>query len=135
MRNPGARIRTLRTEKEISLPTLAASAGLSKGLLSKLENNKDSNPSLGTLYKIAEALDVTLADILETEQAQLKRIVPDEQPSWQKGLISYLRAHDKEPDQDILNAIYVLRHRKGAKTADLESWKFLYLSIEKSFGK
>ena len=133
MRNPGERIRTLRTEKNLSLPARADRAGLSKGLISKLENNEDSNPSLSTLYKIAEALGVTVADILETEQAQLKRIIPEEQPTWQKGLIAYLNSQGKEPDPDILNAMYVLRNRKATQTEDLESWKFLYRSIENSF--
>lgn len=133
MRNPGDKIRTLRTEKNISLPALAERAQLSKGLISKLENNEDSNPSLATLYKIAEALDVTLADILETEQAQLARFIPDVQPAWQKDLIAYLKSQGKEPDPDILNAMYVLRNRKAAKVADIEGWKFLYLSIENSF--
>ena len=117
----------------MTLPTLADRSGLSKGLLSKLENEEDSNPSLSTLYKIAEGLEVTLADILETEQAQIQRIVPVESPEWQKGLISYLSSQGKEPDQAILNAMYVLRHRKGAKSVDLEHWKFIYLSIENSF--
>lgn len=73
MRNLGERIRTLRTEQSMSLPTLAERSGLSKGLLSKLENNEESNPSLDTLYKIVSALKVTLGDILETETAQLKK--------------------------------------------------------------
>ena len=133
MRNPGPRIRSLRTEKGMTLPELADCSGLSKGLLSKLENECDSNPSLSTLHKIAEALEVTLADILETERAQLKRIFPDEQPAWQQNLIAYLHGQDKVPDKDILSAMYLLRNRKGLKADDLEGWKFLYLSIEKSF--
>jgi transcriptional regulator with XRE-family HTH domain len=133
MRNPGERIRTLRTERNITLPALADRAGLSKGLISKLENNEDSNPSLSTLFKIAEALEITVADILETEQAQLKRIIPEEQPSWQKGLIEFLISQGKKPDPDILNALYVLRNRKADDTEDLERWKFLYRSIENSF--
>jgi len=133
MRNPGERIRTWRTEKNMTLPALADRAGLSKGLISKLENNEDSNPSLSTLYKIAEALDITVADILDTEQVQLKRIIPEEQPFWQKGLIEYLNSQNKQPDPDILNALYVLRNRKADESEDLERWKFLYRSIENSF--
>jgi len=76
---------------------------------------------------------MTVADILETEQAQLKRIIPEDQPSWQKGLLEYLRLQGKEPDPDILNAMYVLRNRKAAQAEDLEGWKFLYRSIENSF--
>jgi transcriptional regulator with XRE-family HTH domain len=133
MRNIGGRVRTLRTEKQITLPSLAKRTGLSKGLLSKLENDENSNPSLSTLYKIAEGLKVTLSEILETEQAQVRRMVPEEQPEWQKGLIRYLKGQGKEPDENILTALYLLRNRKAAKAKDLEQWKFLYLSIENSF--
>jgi transcriptional regulator with XRE-family HTH domain len=133
MRNPGERIRTLRTEKNVSLPALAERAELSKGLLSKLENNEDSNPSLTTLYKIAEALGVTVADLIESERAQLTRIVPEEQPDWQKGVVSYLKSKGRKPDPDIMNAMYVLRNRKAARKKDLEGWIFLYQSIENRF--
>lgn len=135
MRNLGERIRALRTEQGLTLPTLAEQSGLSKGLLSKLENNEESNPSLATLHKIVKALNATLSDVLETEKAQLKRFVPEKQPSWQRGLVAYLRDQGKELDQDILNAIYVLRNRKAAKSDDLEHWKFVYLSIENSLKK
>jgi transcriptional regulator with XRE-family HTH domain len=133
MKNIGGKIRTLRAERQITLPDLADKAKLSKGLLSKIENSEDSNPSLDTLFKIAEALDVTLSELLETEKVQLKRIVLSEPPAWQKGLISYLKGIGRVPDQNILHAMYVLRHRKAAKNADLESWKLLYLNIENSF--
>jgi len=133
MKNIGGKIRALRAEKQMTLPQLAEKANLSKGLISKIENAEESNPSLDTLYNIAEALDVSLATFLETEQAQLNRIIPHKPPHWQEGLISYLKENGKEPDQNILNAMYVLRNRKGAKSADLELWKFLYQSIEKSF--
>ncbi len=135
MRNIGGRIRSLRTERQITLPTLAERSGLSKGLISKLENEEASNPSLETLHKIAKALDVTLGDILETEQVQITRLVPEKGPEWQKGLIKYLASHGKKPDPDILNALYLLRNRKAAKDSNLEQWIFLYQSIEKSFAK
>jgi|ERR1035437_4688068 transcriptional regulator with XRE-family HTH domain len=135
MKNIGGTIKTLRQEKNITLPALAESAGLSKGLLSQIENSVDANPSLSTLYKIAEALDESLSTILETEQVQLKRIIPSEPPVWQKGLISRLNEKGKSPDQNILDALYLLRNRKGAKKNDLDDWIFLYSSIENSFKK
>jgi len=132
MRNLGERIRALRTEQGMTLPALADQAGVSKGILSKLENDKESNPSLDTLHKIAVALKATLSDLLETEKAQLLKIVPEKQPHWQKGLVAYLQSHKKNVDQDIFNAMYVLQNRKAVKHDDLEHWKFIYLSIESS---
>lgn len=133
MKNVGGTIRTLRQEKGITLPALAQKAQLSKGLLSKVETSSDANPSLDTLFKIAEALEVPLSLLLETEQVQLKRLVPDKPPAWQKELVTSLKQKGKQPDQDILNALYLLRNRKAAKNADVETWKFLYQSIENSF--
>jgi transcriptional regulator with XRE-family HTH domain len=133
MKNIGGKIRTLRLEKQITLPDLAESAHLSKGLISKIENAEDPNPSLDTLYKIAEALDVPLSAILETERVQMKRIVPDEPPEWQKEIMAWVKSNGKAPDENILNAMYVVNNRKGAKNADIDAWKFLYQSIEKSF--
>jgi transcriptional regulator with XRE-family HTH domain len=133
MANVGSRVRTLRTEKDMSLFDLAQRAKLSKGLLSKLENDESPNPSLETLYKIAEALDTSVAEILESEQVQLKRFLPSAQPAWLDQLVRFLKAEKKKPNEDILSAIYLLKHRKAVKKTDLEQAKFLYQSIENSF--
>ena len=135
MKNIGGTIKTLRQEKNITLPALADAAGLSKGSLSKIENSPDANPSISTLYKIAEALDEPLSTILETEKVQLKRVIPSEPPAWQKGLISRLAEKGRAPDPHILDALYLLRNRKGAKANDVDDWIFLYSSIENSFKK
>lgn len=127
----GARIRALRTAKEITLPDLAEKAGLSKGLLSKIETDENSNPSLSTLLKISEALETTVAEILGTEKIVVK--VPPKEPPEMHALADFLRKEGKEPDPDILGALAVLRHRKASKSASLEDWKFLYRSIENSF--
>lgn len=132
MENLGERIKSLRIEKGLTLSQLAKDAELSKGLLSKLENNENSNPSIDTLYKIAEALKITIADILETQKAQIKRIVPDKKPLWLKGLIKSI---GKNPDQSILDAMYVLQNRKSDLSDDPKHWEFIYKSIENSFRK
>ena len=133
MDHPGARIRALRTTKGITLPALADRAGLSKGLLWKIETDDSSNPSLSTLFKIAESLDTTLADILNTVRVVPKPPPPIEESDWTKELVGFLRSQGKEPAPDILNAIQLLRHRKAPKKRDLEHLKFLYTSIENSF--
>jgi len=65
----------------------------------------------------------------------VKRVIPEQQPDWQKGLIDFLKEQGKQADPDILNALYLLRNRKAGKTEGLERWKFLYQSIENSFKK
>lgn len=133
MAHVGARIRALRTEKEITLPALAELAGISKGLLFKIETDADSNPSISTLHKIAESLDVTISALLETTRVTVKPVAPDEGADWRKKLIAAFKAQGKEPDPTILNSLQLLRNRKAAKRDDLDHWKFLYASIENSF--
>lgn len=131
MAHIGATIRALRTKNDVTLPALAQRAGISKGLLSKIETDETSNPSISTLFKIAEGLETTVADILGTERVAVKRQPSDDGAEWRKKLA--LAFKGKELDPHILDAIQHLRNRKATKSDDLEHWKFLYTSIENSF--
>lgn len=64
----GEKIAEIRKKKDISIRDLAAKSGVSKGYLSKLENNKILSPSLKKLDKIAEALGVKTSDFIEYTQ-------------------------------------------------------------------
>lgn len=57
--NVGERLRELRTMQELSLRVLAMKSGLSIHTLSMIEKGKTS-PSVSTLYKLAEALNVPI---------------------------------------------------------------------------
>ncbi|MCS6907139.1 MAG: XRE family transcriptional regulator [Anaerolineales bacterium] len=69
----GERIKELRVERRLSLRSLARLSGLSVNALSKIEKDL-SSPSVSTLYKIAEALDVPMIYFFQ-ERAQNKFIV------------------------------------------------------------
>jgi transcriptional regulator with XRE-family HTH domain len=57
--NIGAKLRAARREQNLSLRQLAAKAEVSASLLSQIENGK-ANPSVRSLYGIAEALSVPI---------------------------------------------------------------------------
>jgi transcriptional regulator with XRE-family HTH domain len=133
MKNIGGTIKALRQEKQMTLPALAEKSGLSKGLISKIENSPDANPSLDTLHNIATALDVTLADLLEKEKVQVKRFTPNKPPGWLAPLIDGLTKDGKTPNEDYIQALYVLQHRKANSDLKPEQWRWLYDSIELSF--
>ncbi|AHW61114.1 Helix-turn-helix [Draconibacterium orientale] len=59
----GNRIRELRESKGISQQNLAAICNFEKANLSRLEAGR-TNPTISTLYKISEALEVTLSDLV-----------------------------------------------------------------------
>jgi transcriptional regulator with XRE-family HTH domain len=69
--------RRLRTARGWSLDQFAARCGVSKGMLVHLEQAR-TNPSLGTMCKIAETLGVSLAALVELDEAPVVRVV---QPS------------------------------------------------------
>jgi transcriptional regulator with XRE-family HTH domain len=59
----GEAVRTLRARRGLSTRALAALAGVSQPLVSKVENGS-TRPSVPTLYALAEALGVGPADLL-----------------------------------------------------------------------
>ncbi len=61
-RHLGAAIRELRLRDHLTIADVAAQAGISRGMLSKIENGQVST-SLETLEKIAAALGVSLAHL------------------------------------------------------------------------
>lgn len=58
----GKRIKILREDKQIPQQDLAAKCNIEKSNLSRLEAG-GTNPTIYTLYKIAENLDVTLSEL------------------------------------------------------------------------
>lgn len=58
----GNQIRTMRRQQDLSVAHLAAAAGISNGMLSKIENGVIS-PSLATLQAISVALQVPLSSL------------------------------------------------------------------------
>ncbi|KGX93355.1 transcriptional regulator [Pontibacillus halophilus JSM 076056 = DSM 19796] len=64
----GERIREIRHRKRMSLSELAALSGISKSYLSQIEREKQQNPSIQLLSKIAKALNVSIHDIIQLEK-------------------------------------------------------------------
>jgi transcriptional regulator with XRE-family HTH domain len=59
----GARVRAVRTESGMSVAELAAASKLTKGFISQVESGK-SNPSIGSLQRISDALHVPLSRLM-----------------------------------------------------------------------
>ncbi len=66
----GARLKALRTARELSQRDLASRAGITNGMISMIEQNKHS-PSVATLSRLTDALGVSFADFfsLDVERA------------------------------------------------------------------
>ena len=64
--NIGERLRELREARNISMRSLATRSGLSANALSMIERGKAS-PSVSTLYKLAEALGISITSFFGTD--------------------------------------------------------------------
>jgi transcriptional regulator with XRE-family HTH domain len=68
-------VRVARQRRGFSLEALAARAGISKGILVALEQQR-GNPSLSTLIRVADALGLPVSSLVETGEQEALRVVP-----------------------------------------------------------
>ena len=68
----GELVKDIRLEKHKSLTLLSNEAGLSKSIWADLEKG-DKDPQITTLWRIAEALDVPLSEVIKTVENSLPK--------------------------------------------------------------
>lgn len=85
-------VKRWRAERGFTLDVLAARAGVSRGMLIQIEQAR-TNPSLGTVVKIGDALGISVTTLLDYEQGPTVRIVPEAQAMrlWHTEAGSYSR--------------------------------------------
>ncbi|MDQ7905518.1 XRE family transcriptional regulator [Phytohabitans sp. ZYX-F-186] len=85
-------VRALRTARGWSLDELAGRSGVSKGMVVQIEAAR-TNPSVGTLVRIADAFGVTIARLLEPAEERTVRISDAESAPqlWRGGEGGYGR--------------------------------------------
>lgn len=73
----GSRVRRLREARGWSTADLAAASGMSKGYVGLLETGKVPNPKTFDLASVADALDVSLWNLLGEDVAALEEVIND----------------------------------------------------------
>lgn len=91
--NIGERLRELREARNISMRTLATKSGLSANALSMIERGRAS-PSVSTLYKLADALGVSITSFFgsDSERKKVVFLKGEERPrvSFTRGVFEGL---------------------------------------------
>ena len=59
-------IKRIRKQKNITIYGLSKSTGLSRTYIRNIENNKNTNPTLNSLFLIANALEINIKDLFYT---------------------------------------------------------------------
>jgi transcriptional regulator with XRE-family HTH domain len=114
---------------------LAESAGLSKGFLSDVENNK-RNISSENLLKIANVLGASVDYLLRGEMAELTStepvVIPPELSQAAEELeLSYAATVEL---LETHKSVIARRSNKGLRKFSVEDWKDLHKAIKKVFG-
>lgn len=136
MATTGDRIRFIREKKKMTQDQLTEAAGISKGFLSDVENNKRD---IGSQYllRIANALGASVDYLL---QGETKEVVAEKAPvvippalsqAAEELNLSYgqtlelLSAHD---------SVVARRSSRSQKEFTVEDWKNLHKAIKRVFG-
>ena len=121
----GMRIARFREDCGLTAAQLAVEAQISKSYLSALESGDEAHrrPSGDTLYRIATALGVTIADLLG------RTVTPVGTEPLPDGLLEFARREGlPQADLEMLASI----HFRGAKPKTPERWQFIYQAIKMS---
>ncbi len=73
------RLKRIREERGLSLRQAAGRAGLNSEALSRLENGKNPNPTLDTLYRYAAAVGARLSLTIQEHELEKNALPPPEQ--------------------------------------------------------
>jgi transcriptional regulator with XRE-family HTH domain len=73
------RIQARRRDRRLSLDQLSTRSGVSKGMLVQIERGA-TNPSIGTLCKVAAALGASIADLVDAAGGSRADVVPAAAP-------------------------------------------------------
>ncbi len=118
----GARIRGYREDKGLTQIALADAAGLSKTYLSELEGGAGRRPSGDVLMRLADALGVTIADLLGRHVAPASTALP-------AGLAEFAR-QEGLPEADV-TMLASIRFR-GDPPRTGRRWRHIYDAIRMS---
>jgi transcriptional regulator with XRE-family HTH domain len=86
MSDLGSRLKSIRLSKKLTLERLASKSGVTKGFLSQVESGA-KGPSVSTLLRIAQALDVSLSscfDDLNSRNTAVSVVRKNERKSFER---------------------------------------------------
>jgi transcriptional regulator with XRE-family HTH domain len=121
-----SRLRQERQRARLSLARLAEETGMSKTYLLRLESDPETNPSLDVLRRIADALDVTVADLIGAPATQF---VGDEADVPTSLRIFADQTKLSRSEFDLLASI---RWRRGETPQTPERWQYILSSLRAS---
>lgn len=78
-RNLGHQLKKLRQQRGMSLDEISKLTDVSKGQLAQMEKG-ESNPTVSTIWKIADGLKISFSSLLQPPKSSAKKIIPSNVP-------------------------------------------------------
>lgn len=78
-RNLGLQLKMIRQQRGMSLDDMAKLTDVSKAQLAQMEKG-DSNPTVSTIWKIADGLKISFSSLLQPPRVSAKKIAPSDIP-------------------------------------------------------
>ena len=106
-------LRALRVERGLTVSELARRSGVAKGTVSKLEAGQATNPTVETLWSLADALGASLSELIvaDTPPSRVGRLAEAE---WIEGDVLRARIVDKLAGREVHDVSHV-RFVPGAR--------------------
>ena len=123
----GQTIRSLRLGREWSLAQLGEESGVSKAYLSDLENGSAGKPNIQYVYAVANALGVTLDELLGEAKPKVHRREKRPTKELPAGLLE-LQQELSLTQEDVEMLAYV--NFRGHRPRDKEGWRFLLEALK-----
>ncbi len=78
-KNLGSQLNKIRRQRDMSLDDMAKLTDVSKAQLAQMEKG-ESNPTVSTIWKIADGLKISFSSLLQTPKSLLTKITPSDVP-------------------------------------------------------
>ena len=126
-------LKRLRMQKQWTQPRLADETGLSKSYIYMLEAGDMTNPALETLFKIAEALGCTVADLIGEPKTAARSDATWEIPrSLQEFAKQKQRAGDPLKDEELKSLAHIKYRGRQPQTPD--DWAYVHEFLKRTLG-
>lgn len=124
--NIGDNIKKYRQMRGLTLPDLAIRAGVSKAFLWEIETGNSKRPGAEILYKIAEALGVTIAHLMGKQlAAEARDMVEPEINEGLRAFINQRKTQGQALDPDEIKSLSFVQ-LKGGRPTTREQWALIY---------
>jgi len=130
----GDKIKKYREIQGLTLPDLATRAGVSKAFLWEIESGKSKRPGAEVLFKIAEALEVTIAHLMGRQpEKEAQNLI---EPEINEGLRAFINERKRlglplDPEE-IKSLSFV--QLKGGRPTTKEQWALVYGMLKEMTG-